>query len=1057
MARKISFPFYAFRLHFTSGNNLLVPINDQRAAFYNESLSNLASSYAKTLEKSLIDSGAYDRLLKEMIPGDFRKSSIQIELPEAPDGFTYPSFAIEVDYFVNQQNQLLTAIVPAIGVETNGKDEVELEQNLEQQIQLELKRNSRIGNIHRLLSAMWFDQIELLRQQVDITVYDPWEDRQTEDKEKSWLDKIGDHLTGLQDRCYGREKELNILDRYLRNQYNRNLLIVGPNGVGKTALLKELLQRKGATQVYGPFWETTASQMIKELTRETGWEDKIAYLIQDWKEKGARLFVQNLLELFEIGQYEGNAVSVAQYLLPYLTRGEISLISECTPEERSKIETRSPNFLGAFQILELEEPNDQLEEIIQKKVTDIGRSKERTIEPDAISEVVRINRRYEPYAGFPGRPIRFLENLILQPGLEGDHLKRSSIIEQFSQESGMPQFMIDPEIPMHLHQVRSFFADQLFGQNQAIDQLVNLLASIKAGLTEGNKPIASLLFVGPTGVGKTELAKLLSHFMFGDRNRMIRFDMSEYSNPMSVSRLTHRIADQDGILTSAVRRTPFTVLLFDEIEKAHVDFFDLLLQILGEGRLTDSQGQLVNFCSTIIIMTSNIGATALQNQPISPTQRQSGHDLSDHFQRAVKNHFRPELVNRIDQIIPFRSLDESSIQRVVERELSQLLRREGIRGRRLETRLSEEVIPWLGQNGYSKKYGARYLQRIMQEQLATPLAKILNQSDIDDQLIIQVGVENDKMTVESESDPLGLDLLFEELEKINLADFSSNIRRQVQDLKNGNYFIRLLSELDILEREKERNPDAFWASRKKTERYHLFHKMVSAITPFQKEIESIEENLALCCLEQAIFQTEISNQIDIFLQHFWGYKIQLYQLLHPKVNSCKLGVYGKPQTPLLFYLDLLKGSGFEIKLVSVWQGARSTGKEYLYQEMDYEKSLDPAPPSGGQSLIGFELQIDGDCALPYLRPESGVHLWKEKESDTEITIIKAMDKKEETPPGLIKSLSNKEEAHRRVITPTSVKDSKMGINREADPGTRLQLIAQKLDAALQKKIDTALQ
>ncbi len=365
MARKITFPFYAFRLHFTSGNNLTVPLNDQSTAFFNESFQPLAEAYAQALEKNLLNRGEYDRLLKEIIPGPFITQSIEIELPEAPDGYTYPAFSMELDYFYTTQNDWLIGFLPALGIEAHGTDAVELELNLEQQIQLELKRNNRLGNLHRLFAGIWFDKVDLLEKKVDITVYQPWEDASQEDQEQAWLDRIGQKMEDLQDPCYGRESELGQLDRYLRNPYNRNLLIVGAHGVGKTALLKEQLQRDKEGQ-YGPFWETTASQMIKELTRDTGWEDKIAYLIKDWKEQGARLFVQNLSELFEIGQYEGNSVSVAQYLLPYLTRGEISLVSECTPEERSRIEMKSPNFLGTFQILELEEPRQNLEVIIQR-------------------------------------------------------------------------------------------------------------------------------------------------------------------------------------------------------------------------------------------------------------------------------------------------------------------------------------------------------------------------------------------------------------------------------------------------------------------------------------------------------------------------------------------------------------------------------------------------------------------------------------------------------------------------------------------------------------------
>ncbi|MEM1124086.1 MAG: AAA family ATPase, partial [Bacteroidota bacterium] len=184
----------------------------------------------------------------------------------------------------------------------------------------------------------------------------------------------------------------------------------------------------------------------------------------------------------------------------------------------------------------------------------------------------------------------------------------------------MPSFIIDPAVPMDLTAIKQQFNDNVFGQEKAVDSIVNLLASVKTALTKTGKPIASFLFVGPTGVGKTELAKVLAQFMFGHRDKMVRFDMSEYADAYSVMRLTGLSYGSDGLLTAAVRRTPFCVLLFDEIEKAHTNFFDLLLQILSEGRLTDSSGRLVNFCSTIIIMTSNIGASNLQSNRISLQQ-----------------------------------------------------------------------------------------------------------------------------------------------------------------------------------------------------------------------------------------------------------------------------------------------------------------------------------------------------------------------------------------------------------------------------------------------------
>ena len=283
------------------------------------------------------------------------------------------------------------------------------------------------------------------------------------------------------------------------------------------------------------------------------------------------------------------------------------------------------------------------------------------VQPDAIEETLRLNKRFSPYSGFPGKPIRFLEGILLNKkssNKSAESLTRSEVIQTFCEESGMPQIMVDPDIPMNPKQVKAQFNNEVFGQKKAINSVVNMLSTVKAGLSKSGKPIASFLFVGPTGVGKTELAKVLSKFMFGSREKIVRFDMSEYAGSDVVNKLLGSGYYSDGLLTSTVRREPFCVLLFDEIEKAHPVFYDFLLQILSEGRLTDSKGKLVNFCSTIIIMTSNIGATRATQRAVTllKNDKNKNKDLAQKFLSAVKDHFKPELYNRIDEVIAFDSV-----------------------------------------------------------------------------------------------------------------------------------------------------------------------------------------------------------------------------------------------------------------------------------------------------------------------------------------------------------------------------------------------------------------
>ena len=244
--------------------------------------------------------------------------------------------------------------------------------------------------------------------------------------------------------------------------------------------------------------------------------------------------------------------------------------------------------------------------------------------------------------------------------------------------------------------------------------------------------------------------------MFSHRNRMIRFDMSEYSSYYAVLRLIGLGYGSEGILTGAVRQTPFCVLLFDEIEKAHPNFYDLLLQILGEGRLTDSQGKMVNFCSTIIIMTSNIGAERYQRGSIGWKREEAGETVDHHFLSEVEKHFRPELFNRIDRVIPFRPLDREVVRAVLDREIKQLYKREGVKFRRLELKVADSVKDHLAVLGYDPKYGARQLQRVVREKLIIPIAEQLNLVDVEEQVAMAVELVDDQITIKTSLDPLGI-------------------------------------------------------------------------------------------------------------------------------------------------------------------------------------------------------------------------------------------------------------------------------------------------------------
>ncbi|MFZ7092989.1 ATP-dependent chaperone ClpB [Primorskyibacter sp. 2E233] len=280
---------------------------------------------------------------------------------------------------------------------------------------------------------------------------------------------------------------------------------------------------------------------------------------------------------------------------------------------------------------------------------------------------------------------------------------------------------------------------RVIGQNQAVTAVANAVRRARAGLNDENRPLGSFLFLGPTGVGKTELTKAVAEFLFDDDNAMVRIDMSEFMEKHSVSRLIGAPPgyvgyDEGGVLTEAVRRRPYQVVLFDEVEKAHPDVFNVLLQVLDDGVLTDGQGRTVDFKQTLIVLTSNLGSQALSQLPDGADGAQAKRDVMD----AVRAHFRPEFLNRLDETIIFDRLKREDMDGIVDIQMARLLKRLAARKIRLE--LDDDARKWLANEGYDPVFGARPLKRVIQSALQNPLAEMLLSGDVNDGDTVPVSV-----------------------------------------------------------------------------------------------------------------------------------------------------------------------------------------------------------------------------------------------------------------------------------------------------------------------------
>ncbi len=1098
MAFKITIPFHSVRLNFYD-NHAIVPMAEHTLIRIDQTAKGIAKKFESAFQRKVLNKGLYSAILDNFHEGKYEQAEIQIEFPAAKDGISYPDVTLDFDYLYKKTEKGFWAVIPALGLESYAVEEKELHENIEQTIKLEFARTRRLSMVQRIVASIWFDSMELLQHDVDLEFHTPAElERLNEKKKEEILPKVAERLSFNKKVIFGRHKELDQISRALKGKFNKSIILVGASGVGKTALIWEVVRQKYKFNIKSDVYETTASTLIKELTQQTGWQDNLVYLCRELSKKGDILFIRNLLELFEVGQYEGNSVSMAEYIRTFISRGEITIISECTEEEFARIELKNPNYTAFFQVIKITEPpKDELEDIIIKKTNQTAQAENISIELEAIKETIRLNRRYTPYSGFPGKPIRFLESILLnQKAIQRQRrdannayhaesqLDRSAVIGHFCEETGMPPFMVDPNVEMNIIDIRRFFFDNVFGQDVAVHSIVDLLASVKVALTRQGKPIASFLFVGPTGVGKTEMAKVLAQFMFGSRDRMIRFDMSEYSNPYAVQRLTGLSYFEDGLLTSAIRREPFCVLLFDEIEKAHPLFYDLLLQMLGEGRLTDSRGKLVNFCSTIIIMTSNIGASKLQNNRLGWKKDIDTEAITEHFMSSVRKHFRPELFNRIDKVIPFEPLTKDVIRFVVDREVALFKKREGIKYRKMDFYMSDEVLDYLGEVGYDIKYGARRLQRAIRDELIIPLAHQLNNFEFDDQLIVNVNIKEQKITVTIEADPLKLDLLLEELEQTEFADHTCDLRRNINELKEGRFYISLLSELDIMERRKKKNEVKFWKNKDFANKYGFYLKTKNTTNELTADIEAIELDLALMAMEMKQYRTEIKEDVKIWEAEYFDLKVELYNRLNPQSKKAFFGLYGKHyKKTLKLYLKIFEEKRFDYEAMAIWYREshynelievkipytnENTGEtlykiekkpraKYVESECDFSKNLNPRPPKKGDRLVGFELELKGNCPFLYLENEGGIHQWKMENKDPENIWIQCSTEIFETNNSLHrKKFWDEHKKTRRTISDNYFNDSNLRIKREVKPNQLMEFLIGVLDRTFLKRLDQEL-
>jgi ATP-dependent Clp protease ATP-binding subunit ClpC len=511
-----------------------------------------------------------------------------------------------------------------------------------------------------------------------------------------------------------------------------SLLIVGPPGVGKTTFVHRLARamlergRKDADAATPGLWATSADRLIAGMIYLGQWQERCLSVITELDGDGDWLFVDRLAP-FLAGRGDGS--SIADLFAPALESGAISLIAECTEPELAQARRTHGAFVDRFRVIRLAEPDASSMEafattFLASRKPPSGAPP--TLHPQASRRMLRHLAAFHRDLAFPGKAVRFLEWLAQSGDAPSGTLYPRDVSEAFARFSGLPLELVSDDLAASAEQLAEKLRARVIGQDAACDGAARLLARFKAGVNDPERPIASLLFVGPTGVGKTELAKQLARVVLGDEGRLIRLDMSEYALRGAAQRLLE-VGPGVRSLAQQVRDRPLSLVLFDEIEKASPDVFDLLLGVLGEGRLTDASGRLVDFRGTICVLTSNLGAgegSAMGFGAGASSAGSAGSAIRD-AGAAVRRHFRPELVARFDRVVSFRPLAFEDVERIVELELAAVGAREGMQRRGLWLSATAGARRALATLGFDPEMGARPLKRAIEERVVAPLAVAL--------------------------------------------------------------------------------------------------------------------------------------------------------------------------------------------------------------------------------------------------------------------------------------------------------------------------------------------
>jgi len=597
------------------------------------------------------------------------------------------------------------------------------------------------------------------------------ESNMSEESEERYLDQYAVNLSALNRQgeighVVGRDEETDHMIQILSRKTKNNPILIGEPGVGKTAIVEGLAARLASTEAPAnlqgaTIYSLSLGALVAGASFRGEFEARMKAVLEELQvEEKAILFIDEIHTIVGAGNAEGS-LDAGNLMKPLLARGTIKVIGSTTRAEYRKHFQKDRALVRRFQPIQIKEPSvEETITILRGIRPEFEAFHQLSISDEALELSATLAKRYIPERHLPDKAIDVMDEaaakLRITTGIDATDrtVDNQAIYSLIAKKTGIPVHKLQSDERKQLMHLEETLSSQVIGQTEAVSAVSDAIIRSRVGIQDPNRPLGSFLFLGPTGVGKTELAKVLARELFESEDNMIRLDMSEYMEKHSVSQLIGSPPgyvghDDGGQLTEAVRFNPYAIILFDEVEKAHKDVFNLLLQVLDDGVLTDAKGRRVDFKNTILILTSNIGAHLLLDQvkagddtpEISSEVREALHEM-------LRQHFRPEFLNRIDEVVTFKPLSIAVMAGIVELQLATL--QERLQAQNIVLAITDQAKKWIAQEAYDPAYGARPIRRFLTTHLETPIAKMIIAEEIEagQQLTIDVTDESLKINVQ---------------------------------------------------------------------------------------------------------------------------------------------------------------------------------------------------------------------------------------------------------------------------------------------------------------------